>query len=229
MTKKLSVLATLLTLCNSMSAAEAVPFAAELAPLYGQKQSYTACDYSHLLGAKGFSDALLQNHFKLYQGYVANCNATLQQLNNMPSGPAKTELRRRLGWEFSGMRLHELYFENMTSTPQPLQAGLFSQSLEAQWGSFAAWKEAFLEVGATRGIGWAVLSVDPQTGRLFNTWIGEHDMGQLAATVPLLVMDVWEHAYLLDYHLDRSAYLQAFFAAIDWKAVQMRYSRALRP
>jgi Fe-Mn family superoxide dismutase len=90
------------------------------------------------------------------------------------------------------------------------------------FGSYDKWAADFKATGAMRGIGWAVLFEDPQTGRLFNVWINEHDVGHLAGGQPLLIMDVFEHAYLPDYGLKRGEYIQAFFDNIDWKAVEGR-------
>ncbi|MCJ7705724.1 MAG: hypothetical protein MUO28_09350, partial [Desulfobacterales bacterium] len=83
-----------------------------------EKMAYAAKDYSRLLGMEGFSEPLLKNHFTLYQGYVTNTNKLMDMLGQMlkdgkMSSPEYAELKRRLGWEFNGMRLHEYYFENL--------------------------------------------------------------------------------------------------------------------
>lgn len=186
---------------------------------------YEAKDYSHLLGTAGFSDALLNNHFKLYQGYVTNTNKAAEMLKDSALDPyLYGEVKRRFGWEFSGMRLHELYFGNMTKEESQgdWESPLVAKMTE-QWGSPDAWKADFLATGAMRGIGWVVLYHDPEANMLFNTWINEHDLGHLTGCTPLLVMDVFEHAFMLDYGLDKKSYLEAFWKAIDWKAVQERY------
>ncbi|HSX26643.1 MAG TPA: Fe-Mn family superoxide dismutase [Chlamydiales bacterium] len=189
--------------------------------------AYVAKDYSHLLGMPGFSDNLLQMHFKLYEGYVKNANDLLVKLESYSnSGQFPYEygaLKRRLGWEFDGMRLHELYFGNLGS-----QAGIDKKSqlyidLVAQFGSFDKWKKDFIATGTIRGIGWAVLYFDPQQKRLINTWVNEHDVGHLATATPLLIMDVFEHAYMPQYGLDKAKYIDAFFNNIDWKVVTSRY------
>lgn len=127
------------------------------------------------------------------------------------------------------MRLHEYYFSNMTNNAQPLDCeSVFSKQLAKDFGSYANWEKDFKATGAIRGIGWVVLCLDPLTQRTFNTWINEHDLGHLAGSIPLLVMDVFEHAYMTDYGLRRADYIEAFFQAIHWQTVASRFSHALK-
>ncbi len=190
--------------------------------------TYTAQNFEHLLGTTGFSEQLLKNHFTLYQGYVTNTNKlfdTMMQM--MKEGKAATpefaELKRRFGWEFNGMRLHELYFANMTKGGKKLnQNSALAKLLTEQFASYDQWEAAFKAVGAMRGIGWVVLAYDPVAKKLFNLWVNEHDGGHLVGTVPLLIMDVFEHAFMLDYGLKRIDYVAAFFNAIDWTIVEKR-------
>ena len=189
--------------------------------------TYTPKDYARLIGTTGFSDALLKNHFTLYQGYVTNINKELEILEQLlkegkSASPEYAELKRRLGWEFNGMRLHEYYFENLGGK-EPLAAeGRLGKKMVESFGSIDAWEKDFRATGAMRGIGWTVLYLDPADGRLINFWINEHDEGHPAGGIPLLVMDVFEHAYLLDYGLKRADYIEEFFRNIDWKAVEAR-------
>lgn len=204
--------------------------AEERAPIT-QTAEYQAKDYSSLLGMSGFSESLLKMHFQLYQGYVKNTNLLLKQLNTMPldGGSSSYEwgaLKRRLGWEFDGMRLHELYFDNLGGGSALDKASLFYARLLKDFGSFERWKKDFIATGAIRGIGWAVLYLDPVSGRLINTWINEHDLGHLAGGIPLLVMDVFEHAYITQWGLDRAKYIEAFFANIRWTEVERRWNEA---
>lgn len=188
---------------------------------------YQEKNYSHLLGMEGFSDNALQSHFKLYAGYVKNTNLLLEKLGEMAragtnQGPEWAEMRRRLGWEFDGMRLHELYFENMGSTePLKRDAALFSR-IERDFGGYNAWQRDFVATGKMRGIGWVVLYEDTVTGRLINCWINEHDLGHLSGAKPILVMDVFEHAYMIDYGLDRGSYIDAFMKNINWEVANRR-------
>lgn len=187
---------------------------------------YTAQNFDHLLGIPGFSDTLLTNHFTLYQGYVNNTNKLLELLDSKEVGtPEYSELQRRFGWEWNGMRMHELYFGNMKNGGTPMSEGALKSALEKTYGSVENWKKNFVGVGTMRGIGWVVLFLDDKSGELFNVWINEHDAGHLVGVTPLLIMDVFEHAYMVDYGLKKADYIEAFFNAIDWKAVEGRFSK----
>lgn len=190
---------------------------------------YEPKNYDSLLGTPGFSDALLKNHFTLYQGYVKNVNTLSQELDALRQAgktntPVYAELKRRFGWEFNGMRLHELYFENMKNGGAKLDpdSSLWKQ-MDKDFGAKPAWRDDFKAVAGMRGIGWAILYYDPVGGKLFNIWVDEHDMGHLAGAVPILVMDIFEHAYALDYGIKKAEYIDAFFEAIDWETVSSRF------
>lgn len=184
--------------------------------------------YDHLLGTPGFSDQLLKNHFTLYQGYVKNVNVLNEELDALleqgkVGTPAYAELVRRFGWEFNGMRLHELYFGNMAKTGAALAEGVpLGEELSRAYGTYETWEKDFRAVGAMRGIGWVILYYDPVGRQVFNVWVNEHDTGHLAGCQPLLVLDVFEHAYTLDYGIKKADYIEAFFKAIDWGAVGSR-------
>ncbi|OGH66289.1 MAG: superoxide dismutase [Candidatus Magasanikbacteria bacterium RIFCSPHIGHO2_02_FULL_41_13] len=184
---------------------------------------YQAKEFNHLLGLPGFSDTLLTNHFTLYQGYVKNTNGLLEMLDTKEPGTVEySELQRRFGWEWNGMRLHELYFGNMTKETIEMKEGAFKQKIDKIYGNVENWKKNFVGVGTMRGIGWVVLAYDKEADELFNAWINEHDVGHLAGAVPLLVMDVFEHAFMIDYGLKRADYITAFWNAIDWAVVESR-------
>jgi len=188
---------------------------------------YAAKDYGKLIGLEGFSETLLKNHFTLYQGYVTNTNKVLDALSAMlaegkAGTPEYAELKRRLGWEFNGMRLHEYYFENLGGKGALAAGGKVGKALAAEFGSVEKWEADFRAVGAMRGIGWVVLYQDTAGNRLFNQWVNEHDVGHPAGANPVLVMDVFEHAFMTDYGLKRADYIAAFFKNIDWKAVEAR-------
>jgi len=192
-----------------------------------RNMSYTPKDYSKLIGMPGFSETLLKNHFTLYQGYVTNTNKVLDLLaallkEGKAGTPEYSELKRRLGWEFNGMRLHELYFENLGGKAALDPAGRLAKALAVEFGSAELWEKDFRATGAMRGIGWVVLYQDTVGDRLINFWINEHDVSHPAGCTPLLVMDVFEHAFMLDYGLKRPDYIEAFFKAVDWKAVEAR-------
>ncbi|WP_231881793.1 superoxide dismutase [Anaerosporomusa subterranea] len=188
---------------------------------------YTPQNYSNLFGMDGFSDKLLEMHFTLYQGYVNNTNILLALLRalldaNKTSGPEYAEPKRRLGWEFDGMRLHEYYFGNLGGNGRINRKCPLFKKIIANFGSYDKWEQDFKATGMMRGIGWSVLYQDIKNGQLINFWINEHDTGHPAGCKPLLIMDVWEHAYMPDYDLNRNNYIKAFFANINWDVVQER-------
>jgi len=189
--------------------------------------TYVAKDYNKLIGMEGFSETLLKNHFALYQGYVTNTNKVLDTLDQMlktdrTGTPEFAELKRRLGWEFNGMRLHEYYFENLGGKTGIDKGGRLAKKLIEDFGSYDAWEKDFKATGTMRGIGWVVLYQDIANGKLINFWINEHDVSHPAGCNPLLIMDVFEHAFMLDYGLKRADYINAFFKNIDWKSVEAR-------
>ena len=192
-----------------------------------QKQ-YEVKNFDNLLGMNGFSDDLLKNHFTLYQGYVANVNKTIEALSNFlqsdkTASSEYAEIKRRFGWEFNGMRLHEYYFENLSKEEGAVSLdGALYQKIVENFGSFENWEKDFRATGAMRGIGWTALVKDGETGNLFNVWVNEHDMGYFVKTKVILIMDVFEHAFALDYGIKRADYINAFFANINWNVVEKR-------
>ena len=189
--------------------------------------AYTAKDYSALIGMPGFSETLLKNHFTLYQGYVTNTNKVLDTLATMLSDgkagtPEYAELKRRLGWEFDGMRLHEFYFENLGGKSALAPESRLAKKLAEDFGSYENWEKDFKATGAMRGIGWTILYQDVTNGKLVNFWINEHDGGHPAGCTPILIMDVFEHAFMIDYGLKRPDYIAAFFNNINWAAAEGR-------
>ncbi|GFP18788.1 superoxide dismutase, Fe-Mn family [Candidatus Hakubella thermalkaliphila] len=191
------------------------------------EMGYAAKDYSHLIGMEGFSETLLKNHFTLYEGYVANTNRLLDTLAEMVregkiGTPEYAELKRRTGFEFNGMRLHEYYFENLGGKEPINRSGKLGNKLVEDFGSIENWEADFRGTGSMRGIGWAILYQDNLTGKLMNQWINEHETGHLAGCISILVMDVFEHAFMIDYGLKRADYIATFFKNIKWGVVDGR-------
>ena len=192
-----------------------------------EKMTYNAKDYNRLIGMEGFSDTLLKNHFTLYQGYVTNTNKLSDTLNQLlkegkTGTPEYAELKRRFGWEFNGMRLHEYYFENLRGKGGINKTGKLYQKLVQSFGSYEAWEKDFKATGAMRGIGWAVLYQDILSGNFINFWINEHDVGHPSGGMPILIMDVFEHAFMIDYGLKRADYIESFFKNIHWEETEKR-------
>jgi superoxide dismutase, Fe-Mn family len=190
---------------------------------------YVEKDFTHLKGLTGISDKTLEVHLGLYSGYVKNTNILNERVvelieNNKSGSPEYSELKRRYGFEYNGMRLHEYYFGNLKSGGSDLkESSTLGKTIIETYGELGAWKNDFTKVGSMRGVGWAILFQDPMTKVLSNHWITLHEEGNIAGFVPILVMDVWEHAFLLDYKpAERGKYIEAFFSNVDWSAVESR-------
>jgi superoxide dismutase, Fe-Mn family len=187
----------------------------------------------NLSGLQGISDKTLEMHFKLYEGYVKGVNELNERIADVLKDgkvdqeefPAYSELNRRLGFEYNGMVLHEYYFQNLQrhGAGVPPAESHFRRAAEISFRSFDTWKNDFAGIGKMRGVGWAICYQDPNTGRISNHWVTLHEIGNVSGFVPILVMDVWEHAFILDYApSDRPKYIDAFFSNVNWDAVQAR-------
>ena len=195
--------------------------------------SYAARQFN-LSNLKGISDHTLEMHFKLYEGYVKETNKLTEKISEFISDgnvdqeemPAYSELTRRLGFEYNGMVLHEYYFDNLKSgggLGDPEKSSQFVKAAESTFGSYDIWKADFVGIGKMRGVGWAICNQNPANGRISNHWITLHETGNVAGFNPILVMDVWEHAFLLDYKpAERPKYIEAFFSNINWTEVEKR-------
>jgi Fe-Mn family superoxide dismutase len=200
------------------------------------KNSYKPKQFD-LSGLNGISDKTLELHFKLYEGYVKETNNLSERIAkfledgkvDQDEMPAYSELTRRLGFEYNGMVLHEYYFGNMRrqGTGDPAKDSNFIKAATESFGSYQTWKADFVGIGKMRGVGWAMCYRNPANGRLSNHWITLHETGNVSGFTPVLVMDVWEHAFLLDYApAERPKYIEAFFSNIDWDAVEGRLGTA---
>lgn len=187
----------------------------------------------NLSGLQGISDKTLEMHFKLYEGYVKAVNELNEKIAEMLKDgrvdqdefPAYSELTRRLGFEYNGMVLHEYYFGNLQKqgAGMPTSDSDFVRAAERSFGNHDLWKTDFVGVGKMRGVGWAVCYQDPNNGMLSNHWITLHEIGNVSGFIPILIMDVWEHAFILDYApADCPKYIEAFFSNINWQAVAER-------
>jgi superoxide dismutase, Fe-Mn family len=204
-------------------------------------KAYKEQSFDQLHGLQGISDDQVAEHLKLYSGYVKQVNTLNQELSELlakgkASGkdPEFAELTRRMGFEYNGMILHEYYFSNLKpgGEPTPSSSSGMAQALGEAFGSLDAWKTDFQAMGDMRGIGWVILFQDPATDRLTNHWVTLHQDGVPAGFKPLLVMDVWEHAFMRDYKAtDKAKYVEAFFRNIDWAMVErrLREQSAVRP
>ena len=191
---------------------------------------FTPHDYSRLRGLSGITDEQIEVHLTLYEGYVKRSNALIQRTAGMAkdgkeAGPDFAEQKRRLGWELNGMLLHELYFDGLRpgtgaklASDNPLAA-----AAARQFGSIDSWKADLMAVAKMPGVGWAITYADPVTHWLVNLWIEQHHAGHPAGWTPVLVLDVWEHAFSVYLKpTERAKYLEDFFANVDWNAVASR-------
>ncbi len=193
---------------------------------------YIPRDFSKVRGLTGISDKQIEEHLKLYEGYVKRTNALTEKLfaicndgKAAGSDPVYAELTRRLGFEYSGMRNHEFYFENLVGGAQaePPAGGKLRKAIEASFGKFETWLADFRAVATMPGVGWAMTFQDPNTGWLSNHWINLHQDNAPVGFHPVLVMDEWEHAFMRDYlATERAKYLDAFLKNVSWQAVDGR-------
>jgi len=201
-----------------------------------KSKTYKAQSFDHLKELDGISDAQVAEHLKLYEGYVKQVNALNAELAELRAkgkasgtNPEFAELTRRLGFEYNGMILHEYYFENLrrAADPRPPASSGLAQAIGSSFDSMEQWMTDFHAIGEMRGVGWVILFEDPVTDRLSNHWITLHQGGNPAGFKPLLVMDVWEHAFMRDYKAtERKKYVEAFFRNIDWALVERRLQQA---
>ena len=198
----------------------------------GTQTTYTAKTFD-LSDLTGISNETLAMHFKLYEGYVTNTNVLNQRIADLigsgtldpTQSAAFSELKRRFGFEYNGMVLHEYYFENMQKhgTGDPSTGDQFVNAATESFGDYDVWKADFVNTGKMRGVGWAAVYQDPSNGAISNHWINLHETGNVAGYKPILIMDVWEHAFIKDYApVDRPKYIEAFFANINWDVVNSR-------
>ncbi len=183
-----------------------------------------------LTNVTGLSQKQLEVHLKLYAGYVKNTNAILAKVveykkDSETHAIALAELMRRFGFEFNGMRLHELYFEALGGKGEIPASGSLVSAITARWDSVDAWKAEFQAMGAMRGIGWVLLVHDPKANTLHNIWVSDHEVGHLASLRIIFAMDMWEHAFMVDYlPAQKADYVQVLFKNIAWDILEKRFN-----
>lgn len=183
---------------------------------------------------KGISKKTIEEHLKLYAGYVKHTNLIRSKTEEMKSDSEKNayplgEINRRFGFEFDGMRNHEVYFGSLEGGAKPFNPkSKFGEALASNFGSFDAWLASFKALALTRGIGWAMLYYDPESDQLINTWIDEQHLGQLQGCILILGLDMWEHSYVADYQPSgKKQYVEDFFANINWDVIDNNYTNAV--
>ena len=180
---------------------------------------------------KGLSEKQITVHLGLYEGYVKNVNLLREQIQDLEAQDkekfayAIAEVRRRLGFEFDGMRMHEYYFHQFESGAHEIDSSSkLVAALSQKYGSFEGFIAHLTTVGMTRGIGWTILYADPKADTVHTAWVGDHELGQLAGLPIILAMDMWEHAFMVDYvPAEKKNYINAFFTNLNWSVVEKRF------
>jgi Fe-Mn family superoxide dismutase len=172
---------------------------------------------------EGISERTITEHLGLYAGYVKHVNHIHDEMKNVTDGYAKAEMQRRLGFEFGGMRNHEYYFTQFQGGAMEIPESPFKGMVEKQFGSTDDFIAHVRNIAMTRGVGWAMVYIDRQTDQLVCTWVDEQHLGQLADLDMVLAIDMWEHAYMLDYApSEKKQYVDAVFANLNWEVVANR-------
>jgi superoxide dismutase, Fe-Mn family len=184
---------------------------------------------------KGISSKTIEEHLKLYAGYVKHSNLLLQKLDELAQDSEKNayalgEVQRRFGFEYDGMRNHEVYFDSLSDGPSEIsQESELYKSIVYLWGSFDAWLIRFKAIAMTRGVGWAMLYIDMKEHRLLNAYVEDHQLGQLVGCTPILALDMWEHAFVADYKPSgKKQYVEDFFANLNWKKIEENLNKATK-
>ena len=188
---------------------------------------YKPINYSYLLGkVKGLDDNLMKTHFKLYDGLVGATNGALKYIRsqNVSDMVKYSAIQKEFSLFFNGMRLHELYFGVMCGEDMDKMDPNLAKDINNYFGSFNKWKNNFIKTGMIPGVGFSVLCRDKTNGLLFNTWINEFNIGEIIGTDPLLVMDMWEHAYISEFGLDLEKYCNTFLNNVNWSVVSNMYN-----
>lgn len=183
---------------------------------------------------KGISVKNIEEHLKLYSGYVKNTNLIVEKIGEYSADLEKNayvvgELQRRFGFEFNGMRNHEYYFKSLEGGTKTLpENSKLKIAIEKQAPSFDVWLTGFKALAMTRGVGWAILYYDKQTGQLMHTWVDEQHLGQLNGLNWILGIDMWEHAFVYDYPTsEKKKYVEAFFENLNWEVIEENFSKVL--
>lgn len=196
--------------------------------------SYTARTFD-LPALQGLSHDQIAVHLALYEGYVKHTNLILETIKRMRDEDAEAnafvinELRRRLGFEFDGMRMHEYYFEQLEGGAEVASSeGSLRKAAIEKYGGWDEFIAHLKEVAGTRGIGWVVVYYDRIAATLHTAFVNDHELGQLAGLPILLAMDLWEHAYMVDYKpAEKKTYVESFLENVNWTVVEDRLAKAV--
>lgn len=186
-----------------------------------------------ILKLSGISEKQIETHLELYAGYVKHVNLIREKIHELENADKEkneyiiTELRRRFSFEFDGMRMHEYYFESFEGGEKKVnQDSELVKALVEKYGSWESFIEHFKIVGKSRGVGWAVLYWDHIARTPHTAWTSNHELGTLAGLPILLAMDMWEHAFMVDYlPSEKSKYIDAFLKNVNWSVVENKFNK----
>lgn len=176
----------------------------------------------------GISSQTIEEHLKLYQGYVKHVNLIHEQIEELKKDSEKNayalaEINRRLGFEFGGMKNHEYYFAQFEGGAKEVPEGTFKDLASEQYGSWDGFVQHVAGTAMTRGVGWVLVYIDRTVNKLVCSWVDEQHIGQLADVDIVLGLDMWEHSYMLDYPpSEKKQYVEAFFRNLNWEVVSQR-------
>lgn len=187
---------------------------------------------------KGISQKSVEEHLKLYAGYVKNTNAVIEKISELSkefftekkdNSYLISELFRRFSFEYNGMRNHEIYFKSLSGGAKPLREDSeLNKKMIETCGGLEIFLMGFKNMALTRGVGWAVTWYDKKGDRLIASWVDEQHLGQLNGCAMILALDMWEHAYYLDYTpAEKKKYVDAFFENLNWEIIEENFKKAL--
>lgn len=192
--------------------------------------TYTAKTFE-FRALNGISEKTLSEHVGLYNGYVKHYNLATdlmtKYVNETDAQYLITELNRRRSFEYNGIKNHEYYFADLSGEQimLDLKSPLGKEIVEV-WGSYDGWRAEFEKIAMTRGIGWAILSYDSETGILQNGWVDEQHLGQLNSTQYIIGIDMWEHSYVADYQPSgKKQYIVDFLNQVSWGNAMERFKK----
>lgn len=192
-------------------------------------KNYEAKEFNLPGDLPGLSDKQIDVHLGLYKGYVTHVNTIGEQIATLKANDTNqyvvNELRRRLAFEFDGMRLHEYYFEQLEEGAQsPNTESEFAIAVSQKYGSWDGFIAHIKEVAGTRGIGWILVTHDPRHDEVHTSWVSDHELGQLAGLPILMAIDMWEHAFMVDYVPgEKASYLDAYLNNVNWSRIEKRF------
>ena len=199
-------------------------------------QKYTPQEFN-LPELAGISAKNVEEHLKLYKGYVTNANNVVEKISTLSEGMFKdkedngyviAELFRRFAFEYNGMRNHEVYFSSLSGGPKELNPdSALAKLINETCMSLDILLMGFKNMAMTRGVGWAVIWYDKRDNRLLANWVDEQHLGQLNGCTMILALDMWEHAYVYDYPTSaKKDYIEAFFANLNWGVIEENFNNA---